>query len=53
MEVFDEDDESETPDSHTINITLTYSIEESERIESELYNIASTLEQAVQILIQK
>jgi hypothetical protein len=53
MEVFDEDEESETPDSHTKNITLTYSIEEAERIENELYNIASTLEQAVQILIQK
>jgi ParB-like chromosome segregation protein Spo0J len=53
LEVFDEEDESETPDPHTKNITLTYSIEEAERIESELYNIASTLEQAVQILIQK
>jgi hypothetical protein len=53
MEVFDEDEENEIPDSHTKNITLTYSIEEAERIESELYNIASTLEQAVQILIQK
>jgi ParB-like chromosome segregation protein Spo0J len=53
IEVFDEEEESETPDSHTKNITLTYSIEEAERIESELYNIASTLEQAVQILIQK
>jgi ParB-like chromosome segregation protein Spo0J len=53
IEVFDEEEESETPDSHTKNITLTYSIEEAERIESELYNIASTLEQAVQILLQK
>jgi ParB-like chromosome segregation protein Spo0J len=53
LEVFDEEDESETPDSYTKNITLTYSIEEAERIESELYNIASTLEQAVQILLQK
>ncbi len=53
LEVFDEEDESKTPDSHTKNITLTYSIEEAERIENELYNIASTLEQAIQILLQK
>jgi hypothetical protein len=53
LEVFDEEDETETPDSHTKNIILTYSIEEAERIESQLYNIASTLEQAIQILIQK
>ena len=53
IKVFNEEEESQTPNSHTKNITLTYSIEEAERIESELYNIASTLEQAIQILLQK
>jgi len=55
MEVFDEDEDEQPKEKnpYTKNITLTYSIEEAERIESELYNIASTLEQAVQILIQK
>ena len=55
IEVFDEDEEEEIKqvNSHTKNITLTFSVEEAERIEAELYNIASTLEQAIQILIQK
>lgn len=55
IEVFDEDEEDviNPVNSHTKNITLTYSIEEAERIEAELYNIASTLEQAIQILLQK
>jgi ParB-like chromosome segregation protein Spo0J len=55
IEVFDEDEDEQPKEKnpYTKNITLTYSIEEAERIESELYNIASTLEQAVQILIQK
>ena len=55
IEVFDEDEEDviKPVNSHTKNITLTYSIEEAERIEAELYNIASTLEQAIQILLQK
>jgi ParB-like chromosome segregation protein Spo0J len=55
IEVFEDDEEEEiTPvKSYTKNITLTYSIEEADRIEAELYRVATTLEQAVQILIQK
>lgn len=46
-------EEPEPKIKHTKNITLTYSIEEADRIEDELYRIAPTLEQAVQILISK
>ena len=55
IEVFEDDEEEEIKPvkSHTKNITLTYSIEEADRIEAELYRVATTLEQAVQILIQK
>ena len=54
IEVFEDDEEEIKPvKSHTKNITLTYSIEEADRIEAELYRVATTLEQAVQILIQK
>lgn len=53
LEVFEEEDEQEIKPANTKNITLTYSIEEAERIESELYRISATLEQAVQILLQK
>jgi ParB-like chromosome segregation protein Spo0J len=47
------EEEKEQSIKHTKNITLTYSIEEADRIEEELYRIASTLEQAIQILLQK
>ena len=53
LEVFEEEPEQEIKPANTKNITLTYSIEEAERIESELYRISATLEQAVQILLQK
>jgi ParB-like chromosome segregation protein Spo0J len=55
IEVFEDDEEEEIKPvkSYTKNITLTYSIEEADRIEAELYRVATTLEQAVQILIQK
>ena len=53
LEVFEEEPEHEIKPANTKNITLTYSIEEAERIESELYRISATLEQAVQILLQK
>ena len=53
LEVFEEEPEQEIKPANTKNITLTYSIEEAERVEAELYRISATLEQAVQILLQK
>jgi ParB-like chromosome segregation protein Spo0J len=50
---FEEEEEKPAKPKFTKNITLTYSIEEADRIEDELYKISSTLEQAVQILLQK
>lgn len=52
IDTFEEEEKTTSP-KWTKNITLTYSIEEAERIEYELYRIASTLEQAVQILLTK
>ena len=53
LDFADEEEDSKPIDKMTKNITLKYSIEEADRIEAELYRIASTLEQAVQILLQK
>jgi hypothetical protein len=52
LDFADEEEDSKPIDRMTKNITLKYSIEEADRIEAELYNIAPTLEQAVQILLQ-
>jgi hypothetical protein len=53
LDFADEEEDSKPIDKMTKNITLKYSIEEADRIEAELYNIAPTLEQAVQILLHK
>jgi ParB-like chromosome segregation protein Spo0J len=50
---YEEEEKAPSKPKFTKNITLTYSIEEADRIEDELYRISSTLEQAVQILLQK
>jgi len=50
---YEEEEKAPAKPKFTKNITLTYSIEEADRIEDELYKISSTLEQAVQILLQK
>jgi hypothetical protein len=52
LDFADEEEDSNPIDKMTKNITLKYSIEEADRIEAELYNIAPTLEQAIQILLQ-
>lgn len=53
LDFADEEQDTKPIDTMTKNITLKYSIDEADRIESELYTIASTLEQAVQILLNK
>jgi hypothetical protein len=50
---YEKEEKAPSKPKFTKNITLTYSIEEADRIEDELYKISSTLEQAVQILLQK
>lgn len=55
LPIFAESEEELTDDSPKITkkISFEFSFEEADRIESELYNIASTKEQALQILLQK
>jgi ParB-like chromosome segregation protein Spo0J len=52
IEVFEEPEQEIESESITKNITLKYTIDEAGRIENELYMIDSTLEGAVQRLLE-
>jgi len=52
IEVFEEPEQEIESESITKNITLKYTIDEAARIENELYMIDSTLEGAVQRLLE-
>ena len=52
IEVFEEPEQEIESESITKNITLKYTIDEASRIENELYMIDSTLEGAIQRLLE-